>query len=206
MLLVLFPVALILGSVEMGVDAVSVRLVILPVPIVDVPIGMDQPALSIGLVLHPVAFVEGTVGPDLHTFPLPHLATFEPLTRVFGSVFQGALGTRTPLTQHLFELPVVIVEFTQFFAHLLHLHVVVVFASVRTHAPHSTWRVQLRPQSLSLLAGQPSTERRLNSNDDDKILDCVGFAVKGGRLDCAGQFGVSVTAIFFAAAVLSHLI
>lgn len=118
-LLVLFPLAAVLRSVQVTVGALPVRFIVLPVAIVDVTVGVDQSSLTIGLVVSPVALVHGTVGPDLDTSTLANVTASAPLAFIACTILQRDHVSRLPLTQLLLELEVVIVELTELLTHIL---------------------------------------------------------------------------------------
>ena len=57
------PVALVLGAVDVNVDAESISLVIFPLTLVDVAIRVPELASAVSLVLAPLTFVFGTIRP-----------------------------------------------------------------------------------------------------------------------------------------------
>jgi hypothetical protein len=60
---VILPVALILGSLLVGVHSIAVALVVLPLTIVDVAIDMEEDTFAVGEPFFPEALKPGTVGP-----------------------------------------------------------------------------------------------------------------------------------------------
>lgn len=82
MLKVVFPLALVFGSVHMNVDTVTISFVVHPVSLVDITIDVDKLALTMRSVVLPVAFVACAIRPDLFaesitetSNPLPQISS-----------------------------------------------------------------------------------------------------------------------------------
>ena len=86
MLQVVFPVALVPGSVHVDINTIAVGLVIIPLALKDVAINVPELALAACLVEPPIPFVAGTIRPDLHTIAMLHVA--KPLPLVHSSVLE----------------------------------------------------------------------------------------------------------------------
>lgn len=86
MLQVIFPVALVPGSVHVDIDAIAVGFVIVPLALKHVAINVPELALAACLVEPPIPFVAGTIRPDLHTIAMLHVA--KPLPLVHSSVLE----------------------------------------------------------------------------------------------------------------------
>ena len=81
------PVALILSTIDMRIDTITVGFVFLPFAFVYVTICMPEFALSIGLVSAPISFILGSIGPDLDTWAVAH--TILKIAFVHGTVFKN---------------------------------------------------------------------------------------------------------------------
>lgn len=71
MLLVQVPLAFVLGSVHVQVEALTMGFAVLPLTFVNVTVCMDQAPLAIVTVLVIRSFVFRAVVPDLHAVALP---------------------------------------------------------------------------------------------------------------------------------------
>lgn len=80
MLLVVSPLAHILGAALVTVNPVSIRLVVFPLSIVDVAIGMIEDSLATGLVILPLTVILGAIRPLHRAFSMTKPAL--PLTIV----------------------------------------------------------------------------------------------------------------------------
>jgi hypothetical protein len=89
MLQIILPVSLVLRSIDMRVDPVTVGLIVLPLAIEDVSVDMPKLSLAMSLVVLPLTFVAGSIGPDLDSAPMPDCPP--PLTLVHSSVFKAVL-------------------------------------------------------------------------------------------------------------------
>ena len=89
MLLVVDPVAFILGSIGVSVLSEPMSLVIAPGTVVDVSVGVDEPAAAVSLVSFKVAFVNASVGPDLIAFAVSLVIGHIPLALVTSTVVQS---------------------------------------------------------------------------------------------------------------------
>jgi hypothetical protein len=92
MLLVLLPISLVAGPLNIGVDSVPIRFVVHPAAVVDVPIGVEELTSSACLVILPVALVAGRVHPDHRAFAVAESAL--PLACVDSS---SSIGVHTLL-------------------------------------------------------------------------------------------------------------
>jgi hypothetical protein len=70
-LLIVFPLSDIFGSIFMCVCALATSFVIDPFTFIYIAISMVELSLPIGLVVFPLAFVLRTIGPDLNAETLP---------------------------------------------------------------------------------------------------------------------------------------
>ena len=118
-LLVLFPLAAVLGPVQVTVRAEAVRLIIGPHAVVHVAICMDQSALAVGLTVGPVALVQGAVWPNLNSFALPDLGASEPLSLILCHVLEDDSLAHLAVAQLLLKLDVVKEELAQLLSHFL---------------------------------------------------------------------------------------
>ena len=82
-LLVVDPVAVVLGAVEVDVLASTVGLVVHPLPLIDIAIRVNESTVPIGAVAVPVALVVGAIVPDLLTAATA--LAVEPLAFVVGT-------------------------------------------------------------------------------------------------------------------------
>ena len=64
MLLVLLPVALVPGALDIRIDAESIGLIIHPATLIDITISMKEFTLAARLVVLPIALILGRVGPE----------------------------------------------------------------------------------------------------------------------------------------------
>jgi hypothetical protein len=69
---VILPISLVLGSVDVDVDSVSISLVIFPFSFVDVSVSMPELSATIGLVLPPLTFVLCIIWPHLDSRSVTH--------------------------------------------------------------------------------------------------------------------------------------
>lgn len=83
MLQVIFPKALILGSIHVLVDTTAIGLVICPVAVIDIAIDMDKATFTMGSILSPLSTVLGSVIPSLLAEPISESTL--PLTFVDGA-------------------------------------------------------------------------------------------------------------------------
>ncbi len=79
MLLIFKPFSFIAAAIDVGVDALSVRLVVLPLALVDVSVSVNQSAESVSLVVLPVALVPGAVEPYLNAPAVADVAVGNPV-------------------------------------------------------------------------------------------------------------------------------
>ena len=82
MLLVVLPVAAVLGAIGVGVLAEAVSLVVLPEAIINIPVSMYEPTASVGFIVFPVAFVDASVRPNLITLTMSHICLHIPLSLI----------------------------------------------------------------------------------------------------------------------------
>lgn len=109
-LLVLFPLASVLGSIEVAIRSLAVRLVVLPVSVVHVTIGVYQSALAVRLARNPVTLVHGAIRPDLNAPALANAGASQPLSFVARSVLQNLQAAFFPHAQLTLEGCVVVDE------------------------------------------------------------------------------------------------
>ena len=64
MLLVLLPVALVPGALDIRINAEAIGLIIHPTALIDISISMEEFALAARLVVLPIALILGRVGPE----------------------------------------------------------------------------------------------------------------------------------------------
>ena len=119
MLLVLLPLAFVLCTIQMAVNALSVRLVVLPKAIIDISIRMDQPTLSISFVVHPVALVHGSVRPNLHTLALSGLGSNQPFALVSRAVFKNHCRPLFAFAKLALKSTVIVNKITELGTHFL---------------------------------------------------------------------------------------
>ena len=86
---VIFPVALVLCAVGMGVDSVAMGLVVTPLALVLVSVHVPERTLAMSLVIPPVTLIPGSILPDLLSPAVSMLAL--PLTFVFCTIFENVL-------------------------------------------------------------------------------------------------------------------
>eukprot|EP00420_Gonyaulax_spinifera_P031418 CAMPEP_0197876648 /NCGR_PEP_ID=MMETSP1439-20131203/5565_1 /TAXON_ID=66791 /ORGANISM="Gonyaulax spinifera, Strain CCMP409" /LENGTH=145 /DNA_ID=CAMNT_0043495943 /DNA_START=530 /DNA_END=964 /DNA_ORIENTATION=- len=91
MLLVLDPLAVVLGAVRVLVDAMAMRHVVQPLTLVDVTADVLETALAPRLVVCPLALVTGAVWPLLDAMAVPQVS--EPLAGERGAIAEGVLHT-----------------------------------------------------------------------------------------------------------------
>lgn len=87
MLLVLLPVALVPGTLHVGVDAKAVRFIVHPLAVVDVTISMEELSLATCLIILPISFIVCSIDPDHISTSVAQAAL--PLTSVHST---GAVG------------------------------------------------------------------------------------------------------------------
>ena len=90
MLLVIKPLAFVVGAVRVGVSAHAFGLVVDPLSFIDISVGVHKLSVSVGFVVSPLAFVATAIWPELGADAVTH--AIKPLTSVSGSVTQG-VGT-----------------------------------------------------------------------------------------------------------------
>ena len=95
MLQVVFPHALVLGSVHMLVDTAAVGFVVSPISIVDVAVDMNKTTLSMSTILSPLTAVLGPIVPRLLTEAVTETAF--PLTGVYCTRFKCIGSALLPL-------------------------------------------------------------------------------------------------------------
>lgn len=86
MLLVVFPLAYVFGSVGVSVGSFAIGLVVEPLTLVHIAIGMVQLAVAIGLIILPLTHVATAVDPDLSSLTMAH--PIEPLALIGDSIFE----------------------------------------------------------------------------------------------------------------------
>merc|ERR1711957_702326 len=109
----------------MAIDTESMGFIIKPLAVIDISVSMDESSFSICLVLFPPSLVHGTVWPNLSSFSLSDILSFNPLSVIFSvilkldhcSVFNG-LFTMVGLF--------IVVEFSELISDLLNLFVIIV--------------------------------------------------------------------------------
>ena len=79
MLLILEPLTVVLGSIQMVVDALAVRHVVHPLALVHSAVLVDETPMAVRLVHVPPAFVEGPIWPGQHAFASTDLRPDYPL-------------------------------------------------------------------------------------------------------------------------------
>lgn len=80
---VVFPLALVLSSVHMNVDTVTICLIVHPVSLINIAIDVDELPLTVRSVIFPVAFVACTIRPNLFAESITKAAN--PLPQVSSS-------------------------------------------------------------------------------------------------------------------------
>ena len=90
MLLIIKPLALIVGAICVRISAHSFSLIVHPLSLIDVTICVDKLTLSISLVISPLSFIPATIGPQLSANAIAH--AIQPLACVCCSVAQS-VGT-----------------------------------------------------------------------------------------------------------------
>lgn len=129
MLLVLFPISFILGTVQVTVNTVAMRLVILPLTVVDVAICVDQPSFTICLIIFPPAFIHRAVRPYLTALALANVLALDPLSIVLGMVLQFDHSSVFNKILSVIRL-LVIVELAELLSYLLHFGIIVVICNL----------------------------------------------------------------------------
>ena len=86
MLQVVFPHALVLGTVHVLVDTAAVGFVVSPISIVDVAVDMNKTAFAMSTILSPLTTVLGPIVPRLLTEAVTEAAF--PLTSVYCTRFE----------------------------------------------------------------------------------------------------------------------
>ena len=87
-LLVIFPVTIVNGSVLVNVFTFSVGLIIAPLSLINIAIGVDEPANAIGFATFPLALIERSIKPGLASNASPTDQVFLPLTVIDGTTAQ----------------------------------------------------------------------------------------------------------------------
>jgi hypothetical protein len=87
-LFILKPLSFVSAAVNVSVDSSAVSLIILPFSLVDVSISMNQSSSAVGLVALPVSLVAGAIKPDLNATAIAHVLAFNPLSFIFGTIFE----------------------------------------------------------------------------------------------------------------------
>ena len=85
-LLIINPVAFVLGTVGMRVLAEPVCFVILPVAVVDVAVRVYQPSTPIGLIVLPIPFINASVAPNLIASSMPLFCLRVPFSFILSTV------------------------------------------------------------------------------------------------------------------------
>jgi hypothetical protein len=96
MLEVVFPLSVVLRSVDVGVDSVSVGFIVHPVAFVDVSVYVPEDSVSMGSVVFPLALVLSPIRPDLSPFSVSESS--QPLACVCSSGFEGVKASLLPLS------------------------------------------------------------------------------------------------------------
>jgi hypothetical protein len=86
---IIFPVAFIFSSIDVGVDSVPVGLIVLPLPIKDVTIDMPELALSMSLVVDPFALIACSIWPHLDAVTVADIPL--PLAFIDGTILESVL-------------------------------------------------------------------------------------------------------------------
>ena len=89
MLQIILPVALILCTIRVGINSVTVCLIVTPLALILVAVHVPERPLTMCLVIPPVAFVSGAILPDLFAPAVSVLAL--PLPSVFRTIFENVL-------------------------------------------------------------------------------------------------------------------
>ena len=125
-LLVLSPVPLVLRSVEVKVDTVTVCHVIEPGALIHVTVGVDESTAAISLIIQPPSFINRSIGPNLLSFTCADLSTSDPLALVFSLIGQYLLWAESQLAAHFEAGLLTVAEFTDFLANLKHFFIEIV--------------------------------------------------------------------------------
>jgi hypothetical protein len=86
MLLIIDPVPIVLGPIDVDVDAPPVSFIFFPEAVEHVAISMPKLAPAMGLVIFPSALVLGSIRPDLHSVTVT--VVFLPLSFVYCAVIK----------------------------------------------------------------------------------------------------------------------
>lgn len=91
-LLVVEPLALVVGAVRVGVGSHTLSFIVHPLSLVNVSICVNKFSLTICFVITPLSFITTAIGPELSANAVAH--AIEPLASVGSSVAQsvGTLG------------------------------------------------------------------------------------------------------------------
>lgn len=88
-LLIVYPLAFVLGTVSMSVLTKSMSFVVFPVTVIDVAIGVDKSTSAIGHVPLPVALINRAIRPNLDTPSVSLICVDVPLSGVLGAIRQS---------------------------------------------------------------------------------------------------------------------
>lgn len=82
MLLVVLPVAAVLGAICVSILPIAMCLVVFPEAVVDVSVSMNQPSSAIRFIIFPVSLVDASVRPNLVALTVTHVGLHVPLAFV----------------------------------------------------------------------------------------------------------------------------
>lgn len=85
-LLIIFPLSNIFGTIFMGIGSLTASLIVNPFAFIDVSISMVKSSLAIGLIVFPLSNIFGSISPDLNTETLSF--SIEPLTLIRYSIIK----------------------------------------------------------------------------------------------------------------------
>ena len=86
---IIFPVAFVFSSIDVGIDSLPIGLVVLPLPIKDVTIDMPELALTMSLVVDPFTLIACTIWPHLDAVAVAYIPL--PLAFVDGTILESVL-------------------------------------------------------------------------------------------------------------------
>ena len=89
MLLVIDPVALVLGAVRVSVLAKAVRLIVDPMSVVNIAVGVNKSATTVSLVSLPVTLIDAAIRPNLISFAVLLIRLYVPFAFISCAVRQS---------------------------------------------------------------------------------------------------------------------
>jgi hypothetical protein len=69
---IILPVAFVLGSIDVNVDAEAIGFIVFPLTLIDVTVSVPEFSTAVCLVFAPFSFILGVIWPDLDTWAVTH--------------------------------------------------------------------------------------------------------------------------------------